>query len=179
MVTIIEYYQANEIELRGKGEQPFFRARLARTDAQRLVDRLRELANSKERDWYFLTSSDPDRRRLRLGRDRTPGYELQAAPRYVRGDVITVNGGPHSCNILFSVAGADLLAGRLSAAVDDSDENVEIRVPNRRRKLQLIELLSDRELAAAAEQDILGRSGELLLTEILPGDDFSDWEQSK
>lgn len=180
MPSVIEYYRASNVELRGQGGQPFFRARLAREDAHHLIGRLRELAASEGREWYFLTSSTPDPERLRLlNLDRTPEYELQAAPRYIRGQVFTVTGGPQSCNINFSVVGAALLADRLSEAVENAAEYVEIRVPNRRRKLHLVEFLSDRELAAGAEQESLGSSGELSLAEIMPRDDFSDWEQSK
>lgn len=180
MPSVIEYYRASNVELRGQGGQPFFRARLAREDARHLIGRLRELAASEGREWFFLTSSTPAPERLRLmNLDRTPEYELRAAPRYVRGQVFTVTGGAQSCNINFSVDGAALLADRLSEAVDDAVEYVEIRVPNRRRKLQLVEFLSDRELAAGAEQESLGMTGELLASETLPREDFSDWEQPR
>lgn len=180
MPRVLAYYQATEVEIRGKGSQPFFRARLHRKDARSLAEQLKRISKSEERAWYFLTSSNPEPRRLRLlDLERTPDYELQASPHYMRGQVFAVTGGASSCNINFSVDGAGLLAERLSAAVDESAEQVEIRVPNRRRKLQLVEFLSDREWQVAAEQEALGRSGELLLAETLPREDFSDWEQSR
>ncbi|GMU23015.1 MAG: hypothetical protein AMXMBFR13_30990 [Phycisphaerae bacterium] len=176
--SILGDFRALEVRTGSKSEQPFFRGRLRCADARELAKRLASLAQPGSRQRYYLTAKEPDTTRIKLvNLERTPEYERSAAQNYLRGDVFVVSGSRQSCNLEFSAVGAGLLAAELKAATDRCREWVEIVVPNRRRKLNLVEFIADTDLEAAAEEESLAIAGELALAEILPREDFSDWEQ--
>jgi hypothetical protein len=124
-----------------------------------------------------VTYDDPTR--LRLVRGDTPGYEAGAATIYLRGEIVKVTGREGSCNIDFSgPVGALLLAQRLQAARQRMRSFLEIRVPNRQRKKNLIEFIPDTELEAreSAEHQKLALAGEALAADTLAENEFSDWD---
>lgn len=178
--TVAGYVTCEQVELRGPTAKPFFCARLGITEAKKLLELLTRLAGSETRDWYYLVSSTPNLERLRLvDLDRTPAFERAAAQDYLRGELFRVSGGSDSCNIEFSApVGARLLAERLRSTLTRARCHIQIVVPNRHGKKDLVELIADTDSAAddGDEFDRLGSAGEELAAQTLPAEDFSDWE---
>lgn len=159
------------------GAKPFFWARLDKPTATEFAARLKACAKQQRR-WYTLAATYENPRRLRLMPERTPDFESAAAPLYVRGELLRVTGSPGaSCNISFSARGAADLAGCLTRALADAHAWLEVRVPSRKR--DLVEFIPDSDVKPSeiSEIESLGRTGEVLAGEVLPRDDFSDWER--
>ena len=165
--------------LNGPGRQPFFRAKLDRQQSQELITRLEQCANADGRRWFLLLVTYDDTTRLLLMQQSPPAYEANAAPDYLRGDVLKVTGKKDSCNIEFSGrVGAPLLVERLQDVSRRMRRFLEIRVPNRWNKRNLIEFIPDTDLEAAQtpEHRKLALAGEALTGQAWTEDDFSDWE---
>jgi len=182
MNTLVATIECDEVQLTPQSNRPFFRARLRRAGAERLVHQLHRCADDAERDWYLLSWKTPDLRRLSLVRlDRTPRFEQDAHADYLRNELYRVTGRESSCNIDFSASvSAPLLAARLRAASERCDEFIEIIVSilSRKAKSYLLEFVADTDLrlTASAEHTRLARAGESLAAQALASEDFSDWE---
>lgn len=166
-------------ELNGPAKQPFFRAKLDRQQSAELIEHLEQCANVGKRQWFLLLVTYDDTTRLRLMQQGPPAYEANAAEVYLRGEVLKVTGQKDSCNIEFSGrVGAPLLVERLQTVRQRMRRFLEIRVPNRWSRRNLIEFIPDTELEAAktAEHHKLALAGEALTGEAWTEDDFSDWE---
>jgi len=178
--TLIGVVHCDYAELRGPSGKPFFVARLVGSEAQALLAHLRELANRNDRSWFILSSTTPDPKRLRIvDLDRTPEYEEAAARHYLRGEVFRVTGKDDSCNINFSgPIGATLLAHCLEGALNRMKEYIELVVPNRHGKRDLVEFIPDVDIITTTlpEHEGLALAGEAAAVQVLEQEDFSDWE---
>ena len=173
----IAYLACSFGELNGPKRQPFFRVRLDSEQIEELLGHLDACVAASGRKWFALTATHEKPERLRLTEDITPGYEINAAPIYLRGEPVRISGGEGSCTITFSGSvGAMLLAERLRAGREKMRRFVEIRV--RSRTWNQVEFIPDIDLEAmeTLEHQKLGRTGVTLAGEIWAGDDFSDWE---
>jgi hypothetical protein len=108
-----------------------------------------------------------------------PQYESAAAPNYVRGDVLHVMSTDYSCNIDFagSRAGTWLLE-EIEEVQKRMRRFMELIVPNRRNKPDLVQFTADTasQASESEEDERLGRMGLILASQVWPADDFSDWE---
>ena len=179
--TVIDYIKPHDVDIHGPSEKPFFRLRLDCDEARKLIGQLENLGHSGGAERFSLTANKSPKANpqpLNLWRNYTAKYELDAAPNYLRGDIFSVTGRGDSCHIDFSATGAALMATHLKEATDRAREFVELVIPNRRRKLNLIEFIADTETEAASEQERLGLAGAVALAEVLGHEDFSDWENA-
>lgn len=173
----IGYIECAQAELRGRSGRPFFRIRLEAAQTSDLLRLLKRCAASPNREWFALTSTHEKPERLKLTEQRTPNYEINAAPLYLRGEPVRISGDEGSCNIDFSGAvGGVLLMERLRSAQRRMRRFVEIRIPSRKRNL--IEFIPDTDLEAmeSAEHQRLAQAGGALAADTWSNEDFSDWE---
>jgi hypothetical protein len=178
--TLLGVVHCDQVALNGPTGKPFFSAKLSKAEGSNLLHLLDELGQHEGPGWYLLAASSPDPKRLRLvDFDRTPAYELDAEGEYLRGELFRVTGKEDSCNINFSgPVGARLIAERLRAALARADSFIDIVVPNRHGKKDLIEFIpdTDRESEPGQEHERLALAGDALAADLLVDDDFSDWE---
>ena len=175
----IMYITCSGCELNGPGKKPFFRVRLDAQESGELAKYLENCEGEQGRNWYAITATYDEPTKLKLIKGMTPAYEANAIPDYLRGEVLRVSGKNRSCNIEFSgQVGAPLLLERLQTVRKRMRRFLEIRVPNRSNKRNLIEFISDTDLEAieTLEHQRLVQAGGVLASEIFPEDDFSDWE---
>lgn len=167
-----------------KSLEPFFRARSTTKDAVALAARIEALADLRDREWYYLTWTTPNLKRLRLVHlDRTPQFERSAHANYLRSEIFRVTGQAGGCNINFSgETGAALLAARLRSAIASAEAFIEIVViiVSRKKKSYLVEFHSDLELRLidTPEHDRLAEASEVLAGESWTAEEFQDWERS-
>lgn len=178
--SLIGEVKCERVELASPLSKPFFLGCLAKLEARQLLGYLEDLGRRPGRFWYDLVSGRPDPKRLRLVRLlRTPEYELAAETNYLRGDIFRINGKQNSCHINFSgPIGARLLAEQLRSALERTRNTIDIVVPNRHRKKDLVEFIADadREANPSDEHNRLAQAGEVMAAELLPAEDFSDWD---
>jgi len=149
----------------------FYEVKLQKDGAAELVRLLAPTAGARR--GVSLTTDYHDPNRLRLTEVEPPDFEQGAAPRYLRGNALRVSGrAGNSCNIDVSARFAVApLIEQLSDAQSAANRFILLRVPSRGR--DLLEIIPDTELDDVA----LGQAGEALAAEILPHEDFADWEE--
>lgn len=176
----IAYLECEYGELNDPGQRPFFRVRLSKGQLEELLRLLNDCAAAEGRAWYTLTATHEKPARLRLTRElRVPDYEQQAASIYLRGEPVRISGDGGSCNISFSGAvGGSLMVERVQMALMRARNNVDIRIPSRKRNL--IEFIPDteREAEESREHQRLAETGATIVGDVWPNEDFSDWEVS-
>lgn len=177
--TLLGVVRATRVHLGKPTDKPFFRAILDLVEGRSLHSLIDHLAHQPGRRWYYIVSSNPDPKRLRVvDLNRTPAYEQSAAPNYLLGQVFRVSGKGKGFNINFSgPVGAGLLADRLQVAISQAKNEIELVIPNRRER-DLIEFVADtqREFTPSTEHQRLTDAGAAMAASAWPAEDFSDWE---
>lgn len=152
---------------------PFYRLRLSLTQCDAL-DELLARAGAEQRHTTTLTASFHQPDRIRVTEIEAPDYELRAAPQYVRGDIVRVQGKEGvSCGLDISARfGIPLIREQLGAARTRARQYVELRVPSRKR--DVVEFVPDVDLNPS-EQDVIVTGSVLAAMSSLPPEDFGDW----
>jgi len=176
----IAYLECEYGELNDPPQRPFFRVRLSKGQVEELLRLLGDCAAAEGRAWYTLTATYEKPARLRLTHElRIPDYEQQAASIYLRGEPVRISGDGGSCNINFSGAiGGSLMVERVQMALLRARDNIDIRIPSRKRNL--IEFIpdTDREAEESREHQQLAEAGANMADDVWGNEDFSDWETS-
>jgi hypothetical protein len=174
------YVSGEEGELGGPDGDPFYRVRLSLNAAAELADLLEQAAAVEGRRWFHLTAKEGDASKLKfVDFGRTPQYELQAPPHYVRGQQFRVTGRDASCNIEFSKDGASRLAAELREASSEARAFVVMGVAKGSpRRDHMVSFRADTEPTAAGSAELvaLGLAGAALAEQVWPEEDFSDWD---
>jgi len=174
----IGYVQCLESQLNGPKHRPAMVARLNRDQVEALIKLIEDAVESNGRNWFILSITHDNLTRLKVMRGVTPDFEARAAENYLRGDVLRVNCTQRSCNITFAGRlGSTWLIEELQAACARMRSFIQIVVPNRWNKKDLIEFIPDTESKTADPDEHLrlAEASAILAGEILPDEDFSDW----
>jgi hypothetical protein len=170
-------FSALRAEFIGPGPGCVYWCELGPEQVSMLAGELAACAARQDRCWFSLTVTRDNVHRLKLTEDhRTPRYESDAARSHVRGDVLRIQ-VQKSLNIVFSPVGARLLHDALASAAGRMAHFLRLRACVPRQHRSLIEFVPDSELAGPIDElDRLAAAGEAAGGEVLPPEDFSDWE---
>ncbi|MCA9242960.1 MAG: hypothetical protein KDA32_03310 [Phycisphaerales bacterium] len=173
--------QGARFEVDANGRLRSYLVRLSTADALGLVGMLTE--RSGVASGRILTATRENPGRLRVLAEPPPGYELSAEPDYLRGDICRITGSARSCNVSITRIGADLLALRIQSCLGAADEWIElrarvIRYAEKEGPRCLLEVVPDRRVVAAADDEALGAAGATLAGATWVSEQFADWEES-
>jgi hypothetical protein len=159
----------------GFHRRPFYRVRLT-TSACTELDALLARVDGEQRHTATLTATYDQPARVKVTKVDGPDYERSAAPQYLRGDVVRVQGRPGaSCNLDVSARfGIPLFRAQLKLACERAEQFVDLRVPSHNR--DVIEFIPDVDLNSS-DDDTLVSGSIAAVTATLPPEDFSDWEK--
>ena len=182
MKRVIGYVESLECALNGPDHRPSMVVKLSRDQVEALIKLIEDSVESNGREWFILSITHDNLTRLKVLRGVTPDFEAEAAANYLRGDVLRVNCTQRSCNITFaSRVGCTWLLEELRSACARMRRFLEIVVPNRWNKKDLIEFIPDTEseMVDLEEHQRLAEAGAVLAGTVLPEEDFSDWPGAK
>ncbi|MGA2442069.1 MAG: hypothetical protein ABSH08_14030 [Tepidisphaeraceae bacterium] len=155
------------------GRKPFFRICLSLESCKNLNE-LMAKADAENRHTVNLAASYQQPDRLRLYETIPPDYEFRASTHYIRGDAIRIQGKEGvSCSLAISAKfGVPSFQEQLRIAMDAAEKYVELRIPS--RELSFVEFVPD--VAVRSEADVLTEASVASILDVLPSEDFSDWE---